>query len=51
MDGPVRNTSNVAQFTVPYVLTDQGPDRDLFHLVWSTSVKGSIFMQARMDKR
>lgn len=51
MDGPVRNTSNVAQFTVPYVLTDQGPDRDLFNLVWSTSVKGSIFLQARMDKR
>ncbi len=51
MDGPVRNGSNVAQYSVPYVLTDQGADRDLLHLVWSTSVKGSIFMQARMDKR
>ncbi|MCX8225304.1 MAG: glycosyl hydrolase family 28-related protein [Sulfitobacter sp.] len=51
MDGPVRNTSNVAQFTVPYVLTDQGANRDLLNLVWNTSVKGSIFMQARMDKR
>ncbi len=51
MDGPVRNTSNVAQFSVPYVLTDQGADRDLLHLVWNTDVKGAIFMQARMDKR
>ncbi|MBW4961324.1 glycosyl hydrolase family 28-related protein [Sulfitobacter sp. CW3] len=51
MDGPVRNASNVAQFTMPYVLTDQGPNRDLLNLVWSTSVKGSVFLQARMDKR
>lgn len=51
MDGPVRNASNVTQFTTPYVVTDQGPERDLLNLVWNTSVKGSIFMQARMGKR
>ena len=51
MDGPIRNASNAAQFTTPYVLTDQGPNRDLLNLVWNTSVKGSIFLQARMDKR
>ena len=51
MDGPVRDGSNVAQFSVPYVLTDQGATRDLLHLVWDKPVKGSIFLQARMDKR
>lgn len=51
MDGPMRNASNVAQFSTPYVLTDQGAQRNLLHLVWDTGVKGSLFLQARMDKR
>jgi len=51
MDGPVRDASNIAQHTTPYVMTDQGADRNLFHLVWNASVKGSVFLQARIDKR
>ena len=49
MIGKVKNVANVAQYTVPYVSTEQGADKDQIRLNWQTPVSGSVTVRMRMD--
>jgi len=41
--------ANVKQFYMPYVTTEQGPNRDQIDLRWQSDVKGTVVMRVRMD--
>lgn len=48
-DGAVTNASNVAQFAMPYVLNEQGTNRNQVHLRWPSAVKGKMLATLRCD--
>lgn len=49
MIGKVKNTANVAQYSVPYVTTEEGADSDRIYLNWETDVYGTVAVRMRMD--
>ena len=42
-------SANVKKFAMPYVTTEQGPNKDQIDLRWETEVKGTVVMKVRMD--
>ncbi len=48
-EGPIRSSSNVIQYTVPYVSPKQGGDQQSVNLHWATSVKGTVQLTVRGD--
>jgi hypothetical protein len=48
-EGPITNTSNVAQFVMPYVQVEQGAQNSLVNLRWPTPVKGLMQVTLRCD--
>lgn len=42
-------STNVKQFFMPYVTTEQGPNKDQIDLRWEDEVKGTVVMKVRMD--
>ncbi len=49
--GPIRNSSNVAQYVMPYGQQIQGEDRNQIRVTWPTAVKGTVLVKVRMDDR
>ncbi|MEM6304094.1 MAG: glycosyl hydrolase family 28-related protein [Pseudomonadota bacterium] len=49
--GPIRNSSNVAQYDMPYGQQIQGTDRNQVRVTWPTAVRGTIGIVVRMDDR
>lgn len=45
----ITNGSNVRQFYLPYVTTEQGANKDQIDLRWESEVKGTVVMRVRMD--
>ena len=45
----IKNTSNVNEFTVPYVELEQGADGDQVELNWEKAVSGTVAVRMRMD--
>ena len=45
----IKNTSNVNEFTVPYVDLEQGADGDKVELNWQRDVAGTVAVRMRMD--
>lgn len=41
--------SNVKRFSMPYVTTERGSNKDQIDLRWETEVKGTVVMRVRMD--
>lgn len=50
MDGAIRNSVGAAQFTMPYVTSQQGPAKDQVTLGWNTPVRGDVSITIRIDK-
>ncbi len=48
-EGAVTNGSNVAQFSMPYTLSEQGSGKTLVHLKWPVAVKGRANVTIRCD--
>jgi len=48
-EGAIRNSSNVAVYTMPYARVMQGTNLNQVNLVWSTAVQGKVQMSVRMD--
>ena len=48
-EGPVSNASNVNQYTMPYVLVEQGANQAFVHVKWQTPVKGRVQAIIRCD--
>ncbi len=48
-EGAVTNTSNAAQFVMPYSQVEQGASRNLVALKWPTAVKGVMQVTLRCD--
>ncbi|MBC7676165.1 MAG: hypothetical protein H7173_08975 [Rhodoferax sp.] len=48
-EGPVTNTSNAAQYVMPYVQVEQGAQNALVNLRWPTPVKGLMQVTIRCD--
>lgn len=49
MKGKVKNAANVAQYTVPYVTTEEGSNKDKMYLHWQAGVYGTVMVRMRMD--
>ncbi|MCP9480385.1 right-handed parallel beta-helix repeat-containing protein [Shimia sp. CNT1-13L.2] len=49
MKGKIKNTSNVTEYTMPYVSVEEGSDGSDVHLNWEKSVKGTVWTKIRMD--
>ncbi|WP_127115480.1 glycosyl hydrolase family 28-related protein [Shimia sediminis] len=45
----IKNTSNVNEYTVPYVDVEQGADGDQVKLNWEKAVSGTVAVRMRMD--
>ncbi len=45
----IQTASNVAHYSMPYVVSEQGGNRDQIHLKWGTAVKGDVTVRVRMD--
>ncbi|MBN2631470.1 MAG: right-handed parallel beta-helix repeat-containing protein [Rhodobacteraceae bacterium] len=48
-DGAITTASDVAQYVMPFVLNEQGSNRDLVHLRWPSAVKGKMLATIRCD--
>lgn len=48
-EGPVSNATNVNQYTMPYVLVEQGLNQAFAHVKWQTPVKGRVQAVIRCD--
>ena len=48
-EGPITNTSNAAQYVIPYVQVEQGAQNALVNLRWPTPVKGLMQVTIRCD--
>lgn len=48
-EGAITNSSGTAQFTMPYVLVEQGSGAQSAHLKWNTSVRGRVQVTIRCD--
>lgn len=48
-EGAITNASNVAQYTMPYTLPEQGANKDYVHLRWPNAVKGKVNITLRCD--
>jgi hypothetical protein len=48
-DGVITNASNAAQYAMPYVLNEQGTNRNLVHVRWPTAVRGKVMVTLRCD--
>ena len=48
-EGPITNTSNVAQYVMPYVQVEQGPQNAQINLHWPVPVKGLMHVTLRCD--
>ncbi len=48
-DGAIRNTANVAQYVMPYVLTQQGAQFNQVQLKFPSAVKGKVQVTLRCD--
>jgi hypothetical protein len=49
-EGAITNGSNVTQFTVPYVTTNDGANNNFVRLTWEVPVKGRVHVTARTDR-
>lgn len=49
MTSKIKNSSNVAEYSVPYVETEAGADGDMAVLNWEKPVSGSVNVTVRMD--
>lgn len=49
MNGKIKNTSNVTEYTVPYVKTEAGGDGEKAELNWQKAVSGTVTVTMRMD--
>jgi pectate lyase-like protein len=45
----IRNTSSVKRYTMPYVFSEQGANKDQASLVWEQSVRGEVAVVVRID--
>jgi Pectate lyase superfamily protein/Right handed beta helix region len=48
-EGAITNSSGSAQFTMPYVLVEQGSGAQSAHLKWNTPVRGRVQVTIRCD--
>ena len=48
-EGPISNATNVNQYTMPYVLVEQGLNQAFAHVKWQTAVKGRVQATIRCD--
>ena len=44
-----RDQSNVSRFDMPYALSEQGANKNMVHLIWSTPMIGDVTVNVRMD--
>ncbi len=49
--GPIRNSSNVVQYVMPYAQLNQGANRDQIRITWPSAVRGRVHVKVRMDNR
>ena len=49
-EGAITNGSNVTQYTVPYVTTNDGANNNFVRLTWEVPVKGRVHVTARTDR-
>jgi len=49
-EGPIRSTSNVVQYTMPYADPKQGGDQQTMQLRWQTAVKGVVQLTVKGDQ-
>ena len=47
--GKIKNTNNVAEYTVPYTTAETGGNGDKVELNWEKPVTGTVAVQMRMD--
>ncbi|MCU0899858.1 MAG: right-handed parallel beta-helix repeat-containing protein [Cypionkella sp.] len=48
-EGAIVNASNAPQFAMPYVLNEQGSNRNLVHVRWPSAVRGKVLATLRCD--
>lgn len=48
-EGPITNSSGVAQYVMPYTLTEQSTNGQFVHLKWPSAVKGRAQVTIRCD--
>ncbi|MEQ9259958.1 MAG: right-handed parallel beta-helix repeat-containing protein, partial [Roseovarius sp.] len=48
-EGPIRDNGNALYWGMPYVLPEQGGNRDKVHLKWEKAVSGTVAMRLRID--
>jgi len=48
-EGAITNTSNAAQYVMPYTLTEKGSGGQSVHLKWPSAVKGKMQVTLRCD--
>jgi len=49
-EGPIRSSSNVIQYTMPYAEPKQGADQQTMRLRWQTAVRGVVHLTVRCDQ-
>ncbi len=48
-EGAIITSSGAAQYVMPYVVNEQGTNRDQVHLRWPTAVRGKVLATIRCD--
>ncbi len=49
MTSKIKNANNTAEYTMPYVTTEEGGSGDQVYLHWQKSVSGDVVVRLRMD--
>jgi len=49
-EGPIRSSSNVIQYTMPYATPKQGSDQQTMQLRWQTAVRGVVQITVKCDQ-
>jgi len=49
-EGPIRSSSNVVQYTIPYAQPKQGGDQQTMQLRWQTAVRGVVQLTVKGDQ-
>ena len=49
-EGAIQTAADLSVFTMPYVTTEFGANKDQVKLTWSDAVKGRVHVTARVDR-
>lgn len=48
-DGRIRDANNVTAYQAPAIFREEGPDLDQVHLGWGNALRGTVYLNVRVD--